>query len=171
MNIAAYTFSSIFMEEVILGTILGLHFFFERDWSTTKSYLLTFGAGAIVTVLSKKFFSRTRPELSNIANTTKSRFFRSKQSYNASFPSGDTIQAWVLVAFSYYCLPREKFYWVVPVGLFVPLSRIYLGCHYVGDVLGGATFGWIVTYLTLLWLERPRVREWFNLDLEGGASL
>lgn len=171
VNMAAYTFSSIFMEELILGTVFGLHFFFEANWNHTKCYLLTFGAGAILTVLSKKFFSRTRPDLSNIEHTTKSRYFRSKQSYNASFPSGDTIQAWILLAFSYYCLPVEKFYCVVPLGLFVPLSRIYLGCHYLGDVLAGAAFGWFATSMTLIWLEQPGVKEWFNMVAEVDASL
>ena len=61
------------------------------------------------------------------------------------FVSSHAANSLCLVVFSFMTLtPRPKFFhiaWLAP--LFVSLSRIYLGSHYPGDILGGLIVGTI----------------------------
>lgn len=77
----------------------------------------------------------------------------------SSFPSGHTVVAtvlWGLLA-AFGRIP-----WVVPA-LIVPgvmLSRLYLGAHYLGDVLGGALIGLLLVFVYVrLW---PGIRRWLS---------
>lgn len=76
-----------------------------------------------------------------------------------SFPSGHVYEAvgpWGLL-FALGFVPL----WVpVLVAVLVGLGRLYLGVHYVGDVLGGIFFGALLVWAyARLW---PRLRGWFG---------
>lgn len=167
LNCFSYLSSAVFMEEMIIGTLAGLHFYFGQDWNISKCYLITFGTNVVMTYFSKKFFDRKRPDPQALNETSKTKYFRNKQSYNASFPSGDTIQAWALVVFCYFFLPSWKFYYVAPLAFLVPVSRIYLGCHYFGDCIGGALFGTLTTLGTIYALNNPSIQNFFKYDLSN----
>ena len=81
---------------------------------------------------------------------------------NFSFPSGDSAQAATLgLSFFLYChYYGSSGQWVEWAWLWLLLiptvmfSRVYFGCHWIGDVLAGASIGSIVTALVwLLWLR------------------
>lgn len=74
------------------------------------------------------------------------------------FPSGHTSIAIALWG-TLLCLYKEKWVRAICVALMVliPLSRIYLGVHFLADVVGGAALGgvlWYLTYLIILKKER-----------------
>ncbi len=54
---------------------------------------------------------------------------------------------------------RKSFRWLVPVVLvcifIVLLSRIYLGVHYLSDVLVGGTIGFLIAYAIHRWVFMP----------------
>jgi membrane-associated phospholipid phosphatase len=76
----------------------------------------------------------------------------------SSFPSGHTVVAtcvWGLLAL-YNRFPKVL---VLLIVLAVMLSRLYLGMHYLGDVLAGALLGFILLAIfAQLWAV---VRDWF----------
>jgi membrane-associated phospholipid phosphatase len=66
---------------------------------------------------------------------------------SSSFPSGHTLESFAIaVAFS-FAFPKKKF--IVPLFLWACLiaySRMALGVHYPGDVLGGIIIGSLIGY-------------------------
>ena len=76
------------------------------------------------------------------------------------FPSGHTSIAIALWG-TLLCLYKEKWVRAICVALMVliPISRIYLGVHFLADVVGGTILGGILWYLTyLLILKKERLQ-------------
>lgn len=93
----------------------------------------------LVNVLLKNIFQRPRP-LPNI----KYEVVNKTCPKDYSFPSGHAATAFASAAvLSHFDKKRRWFYYLV--AFLISLSRIYLGCHYLLDVVGGAVFGEIVT--------------------------
>jgi undecaprenyl-diphosphatase len=79
---------------------------------------------------------------------------------DVSFPSGHAATAFAGATALYRFLPRRA----VPLYLLaaaVAWSRVYVGVHYLSDVLAGAALGVATTLLLLLAIRRlsPRVRR------------
>lgn len=61
-----------------------------------------------------------------------------------SFPSGHTAIAFTCAAtLAYFDKKRKWFYYLVAV--FISLSRVYLDCHYLLDVIGGGLIGYLIS--------------------------
>lgn len=77
----------------------------------------------------------------------------------ASFPSGHVFTATVLWG-TLHALRLVPLLVPVLVAALVGISRLYLGVHYLGDVLGGVAFGILLVWGYIhLW---PHIREWFS---------
>ncbi|MDQ3522868.1 MAG: phosphatase PAP2 family protein [Gemmatimonadota bacterium] len=76
-----------------------------------------------------------------------------------SFPSGHVYTATVLWGFL-YATGRVPLAVPILVSIAVGLGRLYLGTHFVGDVLGGAAFGVMLVFIFVrVW---PRVHTWLS---------
>ena len=158
LNFFCYMFSSIFMEEMALATLIALHFFFGRVWVLSFKYITIFVANLLVTLITKKVFNRARPESSDFTKSTKTMFFRNKQG-NKSMPSGDTIQAWALAVYVSMCLDSGLFWVVWPCAIFIPFSRVYLCCHFITDVLFGAFLAVVTSVVVICAFEDPVIKS------------
>ncbi len=69
-----------------------------------------------------------------------------------SFPSGHTMSAFALAAFSIYLFRAQKWPWIVLflLALLVGVSRMYLVMHFLRDVLFGSLLGVVVAILLAL---------------------
>jgi len=106
--------------------------------------------GALATTSIGKFvIGRHRPEMTIDVTVVSS-----------SFPSGHATAAMAAYGFIAYAIARvlpsvrERFevaYWTAVLVLFVGFSRIFLGVHYVTDVVGGFLVGgfWLLIGFTL----------------------
>jgi membrane-associated phospholipid phosphatase len=129
----------------------------RKSWSQLLALVLAVGGGSLLNILLKHFFHRQRPVLENPLVTLSS----------FGFPSGHTMGATLfyglLAIFVAYSIRTWRFrvfifcavaIWVALIGL----SRIYLGAHYLTDVLGAIAVG--LAWLAFCWTGVETVRRW-----------
>lgn len=152
ITIAAEIITLFGNEFVLLG---GAVLFVALTWKNHRREAILFAValvmGALVNWLLKELIQRPRPAISPLAEL---------QSY--SFPSGHAMNAFVFYAllsrFIYRLTPKIELGFLVTFLSFfliilVGFSRIYLGVHYLSDVLAGFIAGfWII--VTALVMER-----------------
>ena len=119
---------------------------------------VTMGGGSLLNILLKHFFHRQRPVLENPLVTLSS----------YGFPSGHTMGATIfygllalLIAHSTRWAWRHRIFAFAGATLVIALvgvSRIYLGAHYLTDVLGAIALG--LAWLAFCWTGIETVRRW-----------
>jgi len=81
--------------------------------------------------------------------------FRRQGSDNFGFPSGHVSSVVALWGGIALLFQKRILYWFVPILItLVALSRMYLGRHFLGDVLGGITVGAAVLAIVYLLVDR-----------------
>jgi undecaprenyl-diphosphatase len=120
--------------------------------------VVTAGGGSLLNILLKHFFQRQRPVLENPIVTLSS----------FGFPSGHTMGATIfygllalLIAHSSRWAWRHRIFGFCGAALIIVLvgvSRIYLGAHYLTDVLGAIALG--LAWLAFCWTGIETVRRW-----------
>ena len=64
------------------------------------------------------------------------------------FVSSHAANTFGLASFTSLLFANKKYTWFIYIwAAVVSYSRIYLGVHYPGDILGGAMLGWLIGYL------------------------
>lgn len=64
---------------------------------------------------------------------------------SSSFPSMHTFFIFAALPFIYFTFPKYK-YLTLTIAILIAFSRIFVGVHYLSDVLFGATFGFLLGY-------------------------
>jgi membrane-associated phospholipid phosphatase len=152
---------------------LALYLLSRRRLYWLAALVLSVPGGALLNRLLKYAFHRARPHFDDPILTLT----------GYSFPSGHTMMASVLygVVAAYLCAHapdwRRRALIVSSASLLIALvgfSRIYLGAHYVSDVLGALAEGlaWLSLCLTVvytIWQRSERAREQSG-DMPGGEG-
>lgn len=120
--------------------------------------IVTMGGGSVLNILLKHYFQRQRPVLENPLVTLSS----------YGFPSGHTMGATLLygllallIAHSSRWAWSHRLFAFCSAALLIALvgaSRIYLGAHYLTDVLGAIALG--LAWLAFCWTGIETVRRW-----------
>ena len=143
----------------IVGAILTGFLLVKREYIAIVAFWVAMAGTGLSVQYGKKYISRDRP--AEVAYYTEKNF---------SFPSGHATTALALYGFCgylFYRLFRSASAHVVILGvvpifiLSVGFSRIYLGVHYLSDVLAGFILGmlWVLLGLSVLeWLYYVRRR-------------
>lgn len=134
---------------LIMTTALGIYFYLRKAQYWLLALLLSVPGGMLLNVILKHVFQRARPSLENPLLTLTT----------YSFPSGHTVAATLFYGLIAAYLVGQSSRWktrflivlgaCVMVGL-VGLSRMYLGVHYLTDVLAAIAegCGWLAICIT-----------------------
>ena len=149
---SAFLFITTFGSQVVwvLTIALSLYYVWRRQWLSLVIWLVALGGGELLNYLLKQFFARARPVFDN--PIVVERFF--------SFPSGHSMLSMITYGMlAYFVLLRVKnratrllvIASATLMVLMVGLSRIYLGVHYLSDVLAGFAAGgmWLFTCISV----------------------
>jgi membrane-associated phospholipid phosphatase len=136
----------------IAAVLIGVFLWRRRERYWALALLLSVSGGLLLNNILKLVFHRARPQFDDplLMLTTY------------SFPSGHTMNATVLYGtLAVFVFANSKSWpWrIVAAGVAITLivlvafSRVYLGAHYLSDVLGAMTegFAWIALSLTALY--------------------
>lgn len=114
----------------------------KREWIIPLWFSIL--ATAVITVLTKVIVSRSRPFETLIFPLIKGVDY-AFSAWNASFPSLHTAAAFSLVPILDKEFPKLKWFWIT-FALLISFSRLYIGVHYLSDVLAGCLIGLLVGY-------------------------
>lgn len=118
---------------------IGLLLFARKSTRQAGIYtLLAIGMAGILQDLLKEWFARPRPVI-NLERL----LIQMPSSY--SFPSGHTLISFSAAATIFSFMPRIGLITLV-MALLVGISRVYLGVHFISDVLFGALIGIGIAY-------------------------
>jgi len=142
-----------------IAVVFGVYLIWRRRWYWLAAFLSSVYGGMLLNGILKYAFQRPRPHFDDP--------LLSLSSY--SFPSGHTMTATVLygVLAAYFFANtqdwRRRLVIVLVASLLILLvgfSRIYLGSHYLSDVLGAMAEGmaWLALCLTVIYSLRRRNR-------------
>jgi undecaprenyl-diphosphatase len=141
----------------VIAIILGLYFLHKRFWRELAMLLVGLGGGAILWYFLIDIFNRPRPtEQIGIVVT------------DPSFPSGHVITAVLAYGLLAYLfvpkMPSLFWKWVVVTAailtmLYIGFSRLFLGGHYLTDVLAGYSLGIVWAGLVYTLIERISMRR------------
>ncbi len=142
----------------------------RKSWNQLLAFALGVGGGSLLNVLLKHLFHRQRPVLENPLITLSSFGFPSGHTMGSTLFYGllalfvaQSVRTWRFRAFT-FCVA------IVWVGL-IGLSRIYLGAHYLTDVLGAIAVG--LAWLAFCWTGVETLRQWRGRSsaAHSGASV
>lgn len=132
----------------VIGVLVGLLLLAMQRWLLLITWALALGCGGLLNRALKAFFQRARPTLPNPF----------AEASGWSFPSGHAMGSFITyMMLAYLAVRLLDRRWRRPGVLIaalliflIGLSRIYLGVHYVSDVLAGYAAGalWLAVCLT-----------------------
>ncbi len=111
----------------------------------------------ILNIILKRCFARERPNILQLV---------SEKSY--SFPSGHAMVNMalyaILIIYAYKLIENRKIKWTLIsimsiLILAIGFTRIYLGVHYAGDILGGWLLGFAVCMLIYMIMKKTTIND------------
>ncbi|HEX9386740.1 MAG TPA: phosphatase PAP2 family protein [Anaerolineales bacterium] len=145
----------------VITVILGLYFLHKRFWRELAMLLIGLGGGALIWYFLIGIFNRPRPAAQIGIVVT-----------DASFPSGHVISAILCYGLLAYLfvpkMPSLFWKWVVVIAalltiIYIGFSRLFLGGHYLSDILAGYALGIAWAGLVYTLIERISMRRKSNV--------
>jgi membrane-associated phospholipid phosphatase len=143
----------------ILLSIIGIILLIRRRWSWVIYLAVTFAGGWLLDLELKRYFARARPVAAEML----------RRANGYSFPSGHALGSAVAFGALAYLAFRAIRSWPAKTAVIaflytlvasVALSRVYLGVHWISDVLAGVTVGTVwVTTTTVAYETTRRIRR------------
>lgn len=139
------------------STCAALVLIVRKSWYKLLALALAVGGGSLLNTLLKHFFHRQQPILENPLVTLSSFGFPSGHTMGSTLFYG-LLSLFIAVSIRNWRL-RPPAFWIAALFVaLIGLSRIYLGAHYLTDVLGAIAVG--VAWLAFCWTGVETLRKW-----------
>jgi membrane-associated phospholipid phosphatase len=150
---AIYQVISLFGSQIVflLTLLVAMYYFWRRLWLYLWVWLIALTGGEILNLLLKEFFARARPVFETPLVVE----------LNYSFPSGHAMMSMIAYGMLAYftVLTVKNLRLRILIGfaatlvvLLIGISRLYLGVHFLSDVVAGFAAGgvWLATCVGLM---------------------
>lgn len=151
-------------ESFLIVSLLGVvYFLFKKQWKPAVITFCAIGGGFVIAKLIKEIVMRARPLDSWLVET------------GYSFPSGHAVAATVFFTLIIYFFAYKikspfwrSFFVIISILLIIltAVSRLYLGVHWLSDVIAGGVLGLLWTIIVIsvvrrvvMNAERPKERK------------
>jgi membrane-associated phospholipid phosphatase len=135
----------------VVSALITLYFIWKKRWYAALAILLVVQGGMLLNLLAKQAFHRARPSFENPLVTLTT----------YSFPSGHVVATTAFYGVLAALLISQTTSWVraccialaaLVMVVLVAFSRMYLGAHYLSDVLAGflEAIAWFALCLTVI---------------------
>lgn len=159
---AIFTAATFVGSPVVLGAIVAIVavvLIIRKRYRWAAYLAVTTGGGSLLLLELKHYFARARPDLAEAL----------RRASGYSFPSGHAMGSAVVFGALGYLALRSQRTWrakaaalaaAVTLVLTIALSRVYLGVHWISDVVAGITIGALwVTIATVAYEVFRRIRR------------
>jgi membrane-associated phospholipid phosphatase len=134
-----------------IAIIAVIYWCFNKKWGVTVAYVMLFGF--YVNYFFKMFVNGSRPP-----NSVRLYDFGDN---SHGFPSGHAQSSTTFWTWAYLKTKLRVLLIISPVMVFlISFSRIYLGVHYPGDVIGGIVIGFL--YVLIAYAVYPHIVSFFE---------
>ena len=153
-NLRTDFLSSFFLNFGSLGTIailliiLTAVFFQQRKKEMILPLWFAAGLSAAISFFLKILVQRPRPFQLGFISLIDSVGKASYSTWDFSFPSFHTMIAFAVVPFLDKEFPKFKYVWIA-LAVIIGFSRMYLGLHFLSDVVSGGLIGYIIGVLVV----------------------
>ena len=146
------------ISRTLIGLLVAIGLLLRRERVIAAGWIVALGGGGILDVLLKQIFNRPRPPLAIMYT----------HAAGSSFPSGHAMGAIITYGMLAYiikihshsrALNTSTIIITVVLVTAIGFSRLYLGVHYLSDVLGGYSLGGIWLMLCIAGIERARSQQ------------
>lgn len=128
----------------------------KRKW--VPPLWISLAISIVISFILKATLQRDRPYQEGIVPlvsqtveaSTSALVSASHATWNSSFPSFQAMMVFAVLPFLQKEFPKFKWVWLVFACL-VALSRVYLGVHFMSDVLLGGIMGYVIGFFVLRW--------------------
>lgn len=140
-----FTFFSIIGDKMLIWILIALFaLLIFRNWYFILSFFIGAGSVYVINSIIKNIVQRERPFIQDpslIPLLTESSY---------SFPSGHASSSFLAATIISYYFPKSKI-WVFILAAIIAFSRVYVGVHYLTDILAGAIEG-VIIGLVVCWI-------------------
>ena len=130
-----------------------------------RTLLTVWVALAVVDGVAKPLLNRTRPSAASAPTRTLARV-----ASTASFPSGHATSAIAGALAVSRMWPAGRVVWWT-LAVLIAYSRVYIGAHYVSDVIGGAILGALIAMWVLGGRHRATFANTLPVPLPAGVII
>ncbi|HOW36953.1 MAG TPA: phosphatase PAP2 family protein [Candidatus Pacearchaeota archaeon] len=141
---------TIISSEIVSFLFLTILFLWQRKTRKWVAPLwFSFSLSVIASFILKITVQRLRPFQQDLIYLLPALESSNFLTWNFSFPSFQTMFAFCAIPILNKNFPRFKYFWIA-FALLVGFSRIYLGLHFLSDVLAGAFLGLAIGEIIVL---------------------